>query len=154
MVTVFCALSAFAIDWGYLVVTQSELQSSADAAALAAVVVLRDEDNLSNSAPIETAISFANANEEGNGMVLSTDDVVFGNWDFETHTFVPTNWQPNAAKVTLRRGTANGNAVELIFAKIFLNFKKGDVIAVAIAAFEQPDEEDDDSSPGPPLIVN
>jgi Flp pilus assembly protein TadG len=56
------ALVAFAVDWGYLLAVRTELQRSADAAALAAALELIEEDTLTDSLAIQRII--ANAREK------------------------------------------------------------------------------------------
>jgi hypothetical protein len=50
LLVVFCAVVAFAVDFGYLCAVQSELQRSADAAALAGAAALVDDSRLVGNA--------------------------------------------------------------------------------------------------------
>ncbi len=59
MLVILLAMCAFAIDVGYLLLAKSELQRSADAAALAAAWELVDQNELTNASPISTLVANA-----------------------------------------------------------------------------------------------
>src|SRR5687768_18568788 len=70
------AMAAFAVDLGYIADAKTELQRSADAAALAAAARL---PNLSAAVP--AAVSCASNNQTAITPALKTQDIVFGFWD-------------------------------------------------------------------------
>lgn len=107
---VYVVIGGLAVDGtdGYRFKT--ELQATADAAALAAVMSLRppDED------PVQAALAYAAANmpPEIDGNVLKASDVHIGVWDINTQTFTEGLANPNAVYVVTRRATENLNAVQ------------------------------------------
>jgi hypothetical protein len=83
---------------------------------------------------VKTAVSLAEKNlpVAENGTVLPKDDVAMGSWDGATRTFTPAGSPTNAVRVVTRRAAANGNAVELFFARL-MGFDEADVEASAVA---------------------
>src|SRR5436190_1189970 len=120
---------AFAVDIGWIAVSQSELQNTADAAALAGVQPLMDgyvQYNVAANATTKStiltqamasakayAIKYAGYNAAGGvkSLTLKDSDIEFGTMDSKN---VYTAWTsssgfPNTIKVVLRRdNTANG----------------------------------------------
>jgi len=128
--------AAISVDFGQLLYIQTELQTAADAAALAATDAFEDEDEAKS-----IAVSYAELNMPvaENGDVLDPDDVILGNWDQDTTTFTAAGTPTNAVQVTTRRATANGNAVPLYFAQL-IGFETRDVEATAIAFTDTSDD--------------
>ena len=123
------AMAAFAVDVGYIAEARTQLQRSADAAALAAASQL---PNLYNA----TVKAKASATENKTTITpaLNTADIVYGFWDRDTATFhnpKPAGRAYNAVKITLRRTTANGNPLGLFFGRV-LGTNTTDVTATAI----------------------
>lgn len=130
MLTAVVGMSAFSIDAGHLIWNRTQLQTSADAAALAAAGNLPG-GNL--SAVKAAAVDYASINVPADyGTVMLREDVVIGHWDPKTRTFIPGTTEPNAVKVTARRTVARGNPVPSFFAKIF-GVQSTDMEATAIA---------------------
>ncbi len=127
--TMFCGFAALAIDMGYLFVLKNQTQTTADAAALAAVSQLPDP-----AAVLSVAVEYAGKNmpPADHGEVLTPSDVVVGGWDSLFRKFTPGTDPPNAVKVTTRRAESNFNPVPLFFAGV-LGFNETDISAVAIA---------------------
>ncbi len=127
--------AAVVIDGGHLYSLKSKLQTTADAAVLAAVGDLPDED-----AVLATAVALATKNMSvaEHGTVLADADVVTGNWNSGTRTFTPAGDPINAVRVVTRRSQANGNAAGLFFARI-LGFDQVDVETTAIASSQAGD---------------
>lgn len=121
---------AMAVDVGYLYVIKARLQTTADAAATAAVTQLPDTD-----AVLALAQEYAGKNMLSgvHGTVLAGSDVVIGNWDPETQNFTPGLDPLNAVRVITRRAEANGNPVQLFFGGA-LGFNQSDAAATSIAA--------------------
>jgi Flp pilus assembly protein TadG len=137
------AMMAFAIDLGWIDVTQSDLQNAADAAALAgAEQLISDSNNLNGyvqyslagqmqqSSILSTAETnarqaaknYASYNSAGgvSSLVLNDSDIEFGFTDAQgNYTAAPPySGFPNTVKVTLRRdGQANG-PLGLFFAPV------------------------------------
>lgn len=121
--------AAISVDIGQLLYIQTELQTAADAAALAATDAFEDEDEAKS-----IAVTYAELNlpVADNGDVLNPDDVILGNWDDDAGTFTAGDTPTNAVQVTVRRATENGNPVPLYFARVIgIDFR--DVEAAAIA---------------------
>ncbi len=111
---VLLGCAALTIDVGYLYNVRTELQTAADAAALAGVSQLPDE-----AATRTVAQHFASLNHSGQGIVLAPGDVALGNWDTAQAAFTAGGIPVNAVRVVVRRSEANGNPVELFFARVF-----------------------------------
>ena len=124
------AVLAFAIDLGYLELAKTELQRSADAAAIAGTWELIDEDTLfGNGSPWyteasarTTASQYAALNGVTNDSPeLAVEDVVIGYladpFDRECQ-IVPSGTNPaNAVQVRVRRTCDQNGAIPLFFAK-------------------------------------
>jgi len=130
---------AFSVDMGYVVLAETELQSAADAAALAGSEQLMQgfvQYNLPNQSAtnqasiLSTALAsartsaknYAGYNAAGgvSSLTLNDSDITFGFTDASnTYTPQPTyKGYPNTIKVVMRRdGTANGS-LALFFAPV------------------------------------
>ncbi|HEX5443044.1 MAG TPA: TadG family pilus assembly protein [Pirellulales bacterium] len=125
-------LLAFAVDLGYLANSQTELQRTADAAALAACAQLVysptpggqiDSAYNAQMAP-GVATQYAAANKVcGAAPALSSSDVVIGYMpDPSQQGAIQTGGDPsqyNAVQVTVRRSTSENGLVPSFFGKIF-----------------------------------
>jgi hypothetical protein len=103
---VLAGFAALAVDAGHAYMVRTELQSAADAAALAASMRLPDA-----AAALAEARTIAAENlpPGKHGEVLKDADFLVGTWDSATRTFQAGGPSPNAVRVTLRRAAANGN---------------------------------------------
>lgn len=139
--------TAFAVDIGYITLTRAELQKTADAAALAAVIEMHD--GYGAGATLTDAQVLANAQQaaeevaaqnRGGGLAAvyldGTRDVRLGNiqWDQATGQWVES-WGVapyNLVEVTLRRdqaGSPNGDRpLDLFFAPIIGNAQASVVV--------------------------
>jgi hypothetical protein len=124
------AMVAFAIDLGYIVHIRTELQRTADAAALAAVTRLPDKQ-----AATDIAIQVANDNKATSNGGLKVSEIKFGWWDRDTATFTGGTANVNAAKVKVVRAKGSGNPVRLFFAPV-LGRDEIDISASAVAMYE------------------
>jgi Flp pilus assembly protein TadG len=116
---VVIAFLAFSIDYGYIVVAESDLQNAADAGAMSGARALND----GREAAILAAKNWAGKNvAAGQSVAVADEDVEIGRWDADAATFtaVPTNSSdtPNAVRVTCRRNSGRGNPLHLFFAPI------------------------------------
>src|SRR5438105_4286836 len=135
------AMLAFSIDAGWMVLVRTDLQNTADAAALAGAEQLQDLyvqyyspgqlaqatilakalTNSGPSSPMATAEKFAALNKAGNvNITLPDQDVTFGFTDAQgDYTSPYLAGFPNTIQVIVRRdGVANG-PLGLFFARIF-----------------------------------
>jgi len=126
---VIIGVAALAVDGGSLYALRSQLQATADAAALAGASQLPDETDTATAAVLYAGKNMVAAKH---GTVLAASDVVRGRWDEDARTFDVTGTPVNAVRVVTRRAEANGNAAELYFAKV-LGFHQMDVNTAAVA---------------------
>ena len=101
-------IGMLAFDMSNLYVTKSQLQVTADAAAIAAANALPDQ-----AAAATAAQNYANLNmpSANHGAVIAPGDVVTGNWDPDSRVFTPAGSPVNAVQVSARRNQQNGNPV-------------------------------------------
>lgn len=120
--TVALGVAALAVDTGLMFSARQELQSAADAAALAAASQLGARADALDRARTE-AQKFANANRvAGDNADLIDSDVVFGRAELvgDKYQFLPGATPNDAVRVTLRRDqNAEDGPVSLLFAKVF-----------------------------------
>jgi hypothetical protein len=120
LLIVMLGFAALAIDLSYLRLARLQAQNAADAGAHAALTELRmsrDQD-----AARSRAAQIVNLNHiAGDLAVLDPGtDVVFGGWDFPSHSFDPEADFVNAVEVTVRRESDSpGGAIPLMLAQIF-----------------------------------
>ena len=107
--------AALAVDVGRLVFLESQLQTAADAAALAAATSFNDAATAQSLAQ-----EYAGKNMPSSefGTVVQTSDVVLGNFDQSTGTFTANGTPTNAVQVTENLTAANGNPVSVYFAQL------------------------------------
>jgi len=120
---------AFTVDIGYIAVTKTKLQATADAIVLAS---LRELPKLPDDQSLFLiARQYAGLNYPEDTSILADSDIEIGNWDGEK--FTPTNdpSTANALRVTVRRSQANGNPLSLFFAPVLGN-DTADVSATAV----------------------
>ncbi len=120
--TVAIGVAALAVDTGMMFSARQELQSAADAAALAAAAKLGSSGDARALATLE-AESIANANRVmGSDADLLEADVVFGHAVLvaEKYDFYPNSQPYDAVRVKVRRDqTVQDGPVSLLFAKSF-----------------------------------
>lgn len=131
MLVVLFGMCAFAVDLGYLTTTKATLGASADAAALAAAGSLRQAYGLTDVRAV--AVNYAQRNVPVSyGTVIDETDVTFGVWNPETQTLTPSNDNPNAVRVVVKRTQARGNSVPFFLGRVF-GQQSTDLSAEAIA---------------------
>lgn len=131
LLSVVLALLALSIDVGYLYTVRSELQRTADAAAIAGAWELFDRDGKAGSQTASTltsraqskAVQFASLNPVANqAPSLASDDVVVGyiaNPSNPSDPLLPTpaGLLPNAVQVRVQRTSQQNGTVPLFFAR-------------------------------------
>ena len=120
LLIVLLGFAALAIDLSYLRLARLQAQNAADAGAHAALTELRI--TRSEDSARARAAQIVNLNYiAGDLAVLDpATDVVFGGWDFPSHSFNPSADFVNAVEVTVRReADSPGGSVPLMLAKIF-----------------------------------
>jgi len=142
--TVLLGFAALTIDLGYLYVARTELQRTADAAALAAASACLTDAGLAHYTDALGYTAWQRASDVatkdpvlGTGVILRRTDVVPGHHNFANPTG-PLTWAPpwNAVQVTARRTADSSNGpVSLFFARIW-GKEEADLVATARAALE------------------
>ncbi len=109
LMVVLMAMIAFSVDIGYVAVTKTQLQSAADASALAACATLSTATSDDNTPVVNKAKQFAAYHTVGGvGVNLQNTDIVFGTWDAGPRTFTPSNTISNAVRITARCDESTG----------------------------------------------
>jgi hypothetical protein len=126
---------AFSIDLGYIRIALADLQTAADAGALAGARGL-------TVCCTSTALSEARRAAQLNSVfqtpvsVMPSEDLELGTWDDTARTFTvlegSATSNANAVRVTCRLAAARGNALPLYFARIF-GIASQDLSATAVA---------------------
>ena len=113
--SLYVAMGGLAVDVTDAYRNQTMLQSTADASSLAAVMSLPAKTDA-----LAQALTYAtdNMNPAINGNVLEADEVIFGNWNFDTKKFTPGTADPDAVRVITRRDDANNNPLATNFLRI------------------------------------
>ena len=110
---VLLAVTALAVDLGYLVMVRTQLQAAADAAAFAGAQGLPD-----HAVSRSLAQQYADLNHPTDGTVLKASDIAFGRWNGYAREFERGHPNENAIQVTVRRCQENGNPLRLFFAAV------------------------------------
>src|SRR5690625_1357141 len=117
MSPVLIGMAALAVDIAYYRSVHSQLQTAADAAALAAVQRLDSE-----TSAIAAAMDFAGRNVPANyGTVTVAENVELGIYDADTRLFTPSDgiWiDVNAVRVTAERSPSHGNELKRFLGRI------------------------------------
>ncbi|MCC6127066.1 MAG: VWA domain-containing protein [Pirellulales bacterium] len=115
--TVFMlAVIAFAVDLGYLSLVRTQLQTTADAAALAGAGTM----NTTLEDMKAAAENFAVRNKvAGRTAQLTSNEIEPGIWDTTARTFTPSSQLGNAVRVTVRTSETTGGETPLFFGRIF-----------------------------------
>lgn len=131
VMVVLGGVAALAIDAGSLYALDNKLQSSADAAALAAISQVRGTPQEVRDAAL--AITATNLPAAVHGSALAESDIEIGEWDPDARVFTAGIDPPNAVRVIIRRTTDTGNPAPAFFAHL-MGIGSVDIVAEAIAA--------------------
>jgi hypothetical protein len=112
MMVVVLGMLVFAVDAAWVIKCKTQLQSAADAAALAGASTLQEDYTL--AAVQAEAENYAAANESAAHCTVS-----FGTWDPDAKQFAENLLEPHAVRVVLDRSTAKDNAVASFFGRVF-----------------------------------
>lgn len=154
LMVVLIGIVAFAVDLGYVLVARTELQLSADAAAMAGAWELMDQDALQGDDSMakptanarQTAIEFAGLNSvctrspsvDANESNSETGDIVVGTISEYGNPYAAMSFADaatfNTVKVRVRRTAEQNGKVPFFFAKIF-GFDGAPADATATAGF-------------------
>lgn len=108
LMTVIIGFAGIAIDASRLYVMRAQLQTTADAAAVAGIVEVKDKRPA--NAPT-AALSYVPLNTvERQTPTMNATDVEGGSWDFTTNTFTPlASWTDPALNAVRATGTYQGS---------------------------------------------
>jgi Flp pilus assembly protein TadG len=105
LMVMMLAMVAFAVDVGYMMTAQAQLQIAADSAAMAAAANM----SAGSSAMLSAAQTYsANNKAVGKAVNLASSDVEYGTWDSSARAFTSTGSVSNAVRVTARRDNSTG----------------------------------------------
>lgn len=141
MMATLVGLVAFAVDYGYLLKIRTDLQRSADAAALAAVRdLIRQEDGTQDLDQVRATVrAYAQTNLEDPSFQVASGDIEIGRFDPESiysNVVLLNDGTFDAVRVTLRRDGQTNPSVPLFFARL-LNRDQSTVIASATAVLQK-----------------
>jgi Flp pilus assembly protein TadG len=141
MMVALVGLVAFAVDYGYLLKIRTDLQRSADAAALAAVQdLIRKPDGTQDLITARaTAAKYASNNVDDPSFQVASADIQFGRYDPSTiysGTVLLNTGTFDTARVTLRRDGATNPKAPLFFARV-LGRKDATITATATAILQK-----------------
>ncbi|HVU50031.1 MAG TPA: pilus assembly protein TadG-related protein [Polyangia bacterium] len=134
--TILLGFAALGFDLAYVRLARLEMENATDAAAHAAMVVLRATDSVSQAQT--AAINIAHMHEVlGQPMKLSASDITFGSYYFSTNTFDPAGTYYNAVKINSQRfdSDTGGALVNLTFGRA-LGYTEADVTQSVTTAFQ------------------
>ena len=141
MMAALVGLVAFAVDYGYLLKIRTDLQRSADAAALAAVRdLIRKQDGTQDLNQVrETVRTYAQDNLEDPSFQVASGDIEIGRYDpqsiYSNVTLLNTGTF-DTVRVTLRRDGVANPSVPLFFARL-LGTDQSAVTARATAVLQK-----------------
>jgi Flp pilus assembly protein TadG len=116
VLTVLVGFAALGFDLAYIRLARFEMKNATDAAAHAAMMLLRETKDQNQA--ITAAVTVASQNTVlGYPVVLATTDVVFGVWDYDTSTFSAGSSPVNAVQITGHKAdpTASDGTVKTTF---------------------------------------
>jgi hypothetical protein len=141
VLVILIGVTAFAVDFGIVWVTNKQLYNAADAGALAGARALGYyrcvESGTPDCTPVNgvstigtesQAVKLKATEAVGNNSALASPgldvadaDVVLGKWENASETFTPVESESNAVKVTVRKeaGADNNGTVNAYFGRIF-----------------------------------
>jgi hypothetical protein len=96
---------AFGVDVGYMMLVQTQLQSAADSAAMAAAANMSGTQTAMTTAA-QTYAAYHKA--AGTPVTLANADVQYGTWDSTARKFTSSGTASNAVKITVRRDNSTG----------------------------------------------
>jgi len=127
--SLYVALGGLTVDFTDAYRTRTQLQSTADAAALAGVMSLADD---SQAVAMAVTVGQLNMPVERNGHVVHPQEVFTGNWNGASDTFTVNGSPKNAVYVLARRDETHQNPLPTNFLRI-AGFGQFDVSVDAVA---------------------
>jgi Flp pilus assembly protein TadG len=119
VLTLVMGFAALGFDLSYVRLARFEMKNATDAAAHAAMMVMRETKDSTQAKA--AAISVAAKNTVlGNAVTLADADIVFGIWDYDTSSFTAGSTPINAVQITGRKSdpSAADGTVNTTFARV------------------------------------
>ncbi len=123
-------VSAFAVDFAYLLAARNQLQVAADAAGHAALYY-RERNGADASKLKAIEVASYSMPQSSYGTVLRADDIQFGHWSYANRTFTVDESSLEAVRVRPGRSEARGNPVTAYLFRI-MDRKLWDLTAQAV----------------------
>jgi Flp pilus assembly protein TadG len=120
LLTLVMGFAALGFDLSYVRLARFEMKNATDAAAHAAMMVMRETNKDALQAKA-AAISIAAKNTVlGHPVTLDDSDIVFGIWDYDTSAFTPGSTPYNAVQITGRKSdpSAAAGTLNTTFARV------------------------------------
>ncbi len=141
MMAALVGMVAFSVDYGYLLKVRTDLQRSADAAALAAVQdLIRQPDGTQDlNKARETVRTYARDNLNDASIQVGSEDIEIGRYDpssIYTGVTLLNTGTFDTVRVTLRRDGAVNPTVPLFFARV-LGMQEATVTATSTAVLQK-----------------
>ncbi|MEM9442856.1 MAG: pilus assembly protein TadG-related protein [Pseudomonadota bacterium] len=105
--------AALAVDVGRAYAVKADLQAAADAAALAAAIMLPDVKEARKAAQVAADRTLPSSKP-----VLTNNDITFGSWNAGERALAGSG-AASAVQVTVQLSESRGNALETLFAGVF-----------------------------------
>jgi Flp pilus assembly protein TadG len=138
MLVALMAITSLAVDFGHVEMAKTEIQRAADAAARAAAYQLSGGASQESAALTAASVIAAYNTSDNIPLVVTSSDVVFGNWDStQTPNFSSSRNPINAVTVTVNRDGVENPAVPLMFTSM-LGISSCCVRSSATASVEPP----------------
>jgi Flp pilus assembly protein TadG len=133
--TILLGFAALGFDLSYVRLGRLQMENATDAAAHAAMIVLRGTNDTAQAK--DAAIDIAHRHEVlGQPMKLTSSDIVFGAYNFTTKTFSSGTQPYNAVRINSQRFSSDtgGGLVNLTFGRA-LGYTEADVTQTVTGAF-------------------
>lgn len=122
LIPVLAGIVAFAVDYGYLVKTRSDMQRAVDAATLAAAQSILSDDDESGDVETVREVARDYAVRNLGTFTIADSDIEMGRFDPTTINVAPTLLSTgtfDTVRVTLRRDGESNSRAPLFFARVF-----------------------------------
>lgn len=136
LLSVMAMLGGYAIDVSNVMTERTNLQMVSDAAAHAALVK-REFGTVEQAKAAALDMAARNMPTDNYGNTVNIEEVIFGEWDDDTGTFVPNASSRSGVKVIARQQESNGNAVP-VFLLQFVGMEDWDVATETTYVTYQP----------------
>lgn len=130
--TVFIGFVSFALDWGRVQLSKTELSTATDAAAMAGASYTHKGTYYARMHAKDTALKNRIGGKE---LTLLDADVLIGRWDTATRTFETPSNDPNAVRVTGYLTQERGSAIPLTFAGAVSSHTSAEAREIATAVY-------------------